>query len=56
VTATEIPAEKPQQEAAPSGGPYTYADCLSWDEEFRAEIIDGEIFMMPPPPAAASGD
>jgi Uma2 family endonuclease len=28
---------------------YTYADFLEWDEDFRAEIIDGEIVMMSPP-------
>ncbi|MDR2160288.1 MAG: Uma2 family endonuclease, partial [Treponema sp.] len=46
-------AEEQQQEGlepAPSGGgSYTYADCLSWDEDVRAELIDGEIVMMAPP-------
>ena len=28
---------------------YTYADILSWDEDVRAEIIDGELYMMSPP-------
>ncbi|MDR1565803.1 MAG: Uma2 family endonuclease [Treponema sp.] len=28
---------------------YTYADILEMDEKTRAEIIDGEIFMMAPP-------
>jgi Uma2 family endonuclease len=28
---------------------YTYADMLEWDESLRAEIIDGEIYMMAPP-------
>ena len=28
---------------------YTYADVLSWDENVRAEIIDGELYMMSPP-------
>jgi Uma2 family endonuclease len=28
---------------------YTYADYLGWDENIRAEIIDGDIFMMAPP-------
>jgi Uma2 family endonuclease len=28
---------------------YTYADVLDWDESVRAEIIDGEIYMMSPP-------
>ena len=28
---------------------YTYADILSWDESVRAEIIDGELYMMAEP-------
>jgi Uma2 family endonuclease len=28
---------------------YTYADVLEWDESIRAEIIDGEVYMMPSP-------
>ncbi|GHU15571.1 hypothetical protein FACS1894163_02780 [Spirochaetia bacterium] len=28
---------------------YTYADMLDWDENLRAEIIDGEVYMMAPP-------
>ena len=28
---------------------YTYADFLSWDEDVRAEIINGDICMMAPP-------
>ncbi|GHV55123.1 hypothetical protein AGMMS49579_17170 [Spirochaetia bacterium] len=28
---------------------YTYADMLEWDESLRAEIIDGEVYMMAPP-------
>jgi Uma2 family endonuclease len=28
---------------------YTYADILEWDEDVRAEIIDGELYMMSPP-------
>jgi Uma2 family endonuclease len=28
---------------------YTYADYLAWDEEYRAEIIDGEVMEMPAP-------
>ena len=28
---------------------YSYADCLTWDEKDRIEIIDGEAFMMSPP-------
>ncbi|MDR1655060.1 MAG: Uma2 family endonuclease [Treponema sp.] len=28
---------------------YTYADILKLDESVRAEIIDGELFMMAPP-------
>jgi Uma2 family endonuclease len=31
---------------------YTYADVLEWDESVRAEIINGEIFMMAPPSTA----
>ncbi|MDR1955421.1 MAG: Uma2 family endonuclease [Treponema sp.] len=28
---------------------YTYADVLAWDKSVRAEIIDGELYMMAPP-------
>ena len=28
---------------------YTFADCLTWDERERIEIIDGEAFMMAAP-------
>jgi Uma2 family endonuclease len=28
---------------------YTYADCLEWPKDFRAEIINGDIFTMPTP-------
>jgi Uma2 family endonuclease len=28
---------------------YTYADYLEWDENVRAEIINGKIYMMSPP-------
>lgn len=35
-----LPAEKTQ---------YTFADVLSWDEDERIEIIDGEAFMMATP-------
>ncbi len=28
---------------------YTFADCLTWDEGERVEIIDGEAFLMAPP-------
>jgi Uma2 family endonuclease len=28
---------------------YTYADVLEWDEDVRAEIIDGELYMMATP-------
>lgn len=31
--------------------PYTYADLLAWDEDVRAEIIDGEVYMMSSPSA-----
>ena len=27
----------------------TFADCLTWEENDRVEIIDGEVFMMAPP-------
>lgn len=29
--------------------PYTFADCLDWDENERIELIYGEAFMMAPP-------
>ena len=35
-----LPAEKER---------YTFADCLSWDEKDRIEIINGEAFMMATP-------
>lgn len=35
-----LPAEKAQ---------YTFADCLTWEENERIEIIDGEAVMMAPP-------
>lgn len=28
---------------------YTFADCLTWEEDERIEIINGEAFMMAPP-------
>ncbi len=28
---------------------HTFADVLEWDESERAEIIDGQVFMMAPP-------
>jgi Uma2 family endonuclease len=28
---------------------YTYADVLEWDDSFRADIINGELFMLAPP-------
>ncbi len=34
------PAERPR---------YTFADCLTWDENERIELIDGDAFMMAPP-------
>ena len=37
-----LPAEKPR---------YTFADVLTWDEDERVEIIDGEAIMMAPVPA-----
>lgn len=39
-----LPAEKER---------YTFADALAWDENERAEIIDGEPVMMAPPPSRA---
>ncbi len=35
-----LPAEKAR---------YTFADVLAWDENERAELIDGEVFLMAPP-------
>lgn len=35
-----LPAEKAR---------YTFADCLTWEEKERIEIIDGEAVMMAPP-------
>ena len=35
-----LPAEEPR---------YTFADALTWDEDERIEIIDGEAFVMAPP-------
>jgi Uma2 family endonuclease len=35
-----LPQEKPH---------YTYADVLAWDEDFRAEIINGLVYAMSPP-------
>lgn len=34
---------------------YTFADCLTWDEKERIEIIDGEAYMMSPPNRAHQG-
>ncbi|MDR1786622.1 MAG: Uma2 family endonuclease [Spirochaetaceae bacterium] len=31
---------------------YTYADVLSWDEDLRAELVGGELFMMSEPTTA----
>jgi Uma2 family endonuclease len=28
---------------------YTYADVLQWDEDFRAELVDGAVYLMAPP-------
>jgi Uma2 family endonuclease len=33
----------------PESKPYTYADYLEWDEDVRAEIINGDVYMMSPP-------
>ncbi|MDE7260655.1 MAG: Uma2 family endonuclease [Oscillospiraceae bacterium] len=35
-----LPAENPR---------YTFADCLTWDESERIELIYGEAYMMAPP-------
>jgi Uma2 family endonuclease len=32
-----------------ANSPYTYTDYLGWDEDVRAEIIDGKLIMMAPP-------
>ena len=37
-----LPAEKER---------YTFADVLVWDDDERAEIINGEVFLMAPSPA-----
>ena len=37
-----LPAEKDR---------YTFADVLAWDDGERAELIDGEVFLMAPAPA-----
>ena len=31
---------------------FTFAVCLTWDENVRAEIIDGEVYLMAPPSRA----
>ena len=38
-----LPAEKEH---------YTFADVLAWEENERAEIINGEVFLMAPPATA----
>mgnify|MGYP001086235994 CR=1 FL=1 len=38
-----LPAEKER---------YTFADCLTWGEDERIEIVDGEAVMMAPPTTA----
>lgn len=37
-----LPAEKDR---------YTFADVLAWDDGERAELIDGEVFLMAPAPS-----
>ena len=37
-----LPAEKER---------YTFADALAWDDGERAELIDGEIYLMAPAPS-----
>lgn len=39
-----LPAEKDR---------YTFADVLAWDDGERAELIDGEVFLMAPAPSRA---
>ncbi|GHU58999.1 hypothetical protein FACS189444_3570 [Spirochaetia bacterium] len=34
---------------------FTYADVLDWDEDYRAEIIDGALFVCSPPAAYHQG-
>jgi Uma2 family endonuclease len=38
-----------EKEKWPAGAHYTYADYLGFDDDFRAEIIDGALFVMDPP-------
>lgn len=40
-----VPAERKDR--------YTYADYLTWDDDVRRELIDGEIFVMGPVPRPA---
>ncbi len=35
---------------------YTYADYLTWPDEFRCELIDGKIYMMSPAPLLTHQD
>lgn len=35
---------------------YTFADCLTWGENERIEIINGEAVMMAPPDTYSPGD
>lgn len=37
-----VPAREPER--------YTYADYLTWDDDVRRELIDGEVFVMSPAP------
>ncbi|MDR3201280.1 MAG: Uma2 family endonuclease, partial [Spirochaetales bacterium] len=41
-------ADAMRQDEFPDGD-YTYADFLEWPDDLRAEIIDGQVFMMAPP-------
>jgi Uma2 family endonuclease len=36
-------------EKKPDQNHYTYRDYLDWDEDYRAEIIDGQVYAMSPP-------
>jgi hypothetical protein len=35
---------------------YTYTDYLEWNEDFRAEIVGGRVFVMAPCCAAGPGN
>ncbi|TQV65157.1 MAG: Uma2 family endonuclease [Halothiobacillaceae bacterium] len=35
---------------------YTYADYLTWPDEFRCELIEGKVYMMSPAPSVTHQD